>query len=228
MGSSHHPQGGMASHRLADGLDPRRVMDPRSRAILDLEPIHDAHLLRLSSQHASRRVQHIITGNKSAPLSKPHPPSILQEPAINSTHLLQHKIQLVRQTKFDPVDAMAQYMSNKESLKAVQDRVTAKVIINLFGSAAPSGTNFGNDFLSNAKLQSLNAPRTAVERYSDLPSLIDSFQHKHGGLVTHQSAASLQKHASSIPRPRTLPRAKKSTSQAWIESLECRPDLEEL
>lgn len=129
MGSAHHPQGGMASQRLADGLDPRRVMDPRSRAILDLEPIHDAHLLRLSSQHASRRTLQPLVENKSSS-SKPHPPSVLQEPAINSTQLLHHKIQLVRQTKFDPVNAMAQYMSNKESLKAVQDRVTAKVMIN--------------------------------------------------------------------------------------------------
>ena len=36
-----------------------------------------------------------------------------------------------------------------------------------------------------------------------------------GGLVSHQKAKS-------------LPRAKKSTSQAWLDSLECKPDFDHL
>lgn len=68
--------------------------------------------------------------------------------------------------------------------------------------------------------QSINVKRS-TDQYQDLQPIYEETlppenteRSAYGGLVTHKS--------------RTLPRAKKSTSQSWLDSLECKPDIEGL
>ena len=108
-------------------LDPDRVLDPKSRAKLELEPVLNPQQVRIlnsphhPSSHASRPVQVTTSANPPYPVS-------LSEPTLNSSKKIQLQMKSVTQSQFDPVDAMAKFMlHNQKEAKFVQDRVTAKV-----------------------------------------------------------------------------------------------------
>jgi hypothetical protein len=115
-------------------LDPDRVLDPRSRAKLELEPVLNPQQVRIlnsphhPSSHAARPVQVTTSANPLYPVS-------LSEPTLNSSKKIQLQMKSVTQSQFDPVDAMAKFMlHNRKEAKFVQDRVTAKVLLFLLFS----------------------------------------------------------------------------------------------
>ena len=109
--------------RTEDKLDTKRVLDPRSRAKLDLEPVHDPHQIRIIHSSNYPSTAPLLSFGVSSAAA-----SALHEPKENSSKFIAKQLNGVKATDFDPVDAMEKFMlHNHESVKAVHDKVTAKV-----------------------------------------------------------------------------------------------------
>ena len=112
-----------------DGLDRGRVLDPRSRAILDLEPVLDSRQLRILSCHkyptsASQSGYKIHESN-----SIQHQKGLLSEPCENSSRFIQKQMNTIQSKEFDPTNALQTVSHNQHQLKQIKDKVTVKVFI---------------------------------------------------------------------------------------------------
>ncbi|KAJ3295587.1 hypothetical protein HK104_002491 [Borealophlyctis nickersoniae] len=109
------------------GIDPSKIVDPRLRGQLSLDPAVDHHTMR--PPPAPRPTAALGVSSIPIPIAASSRSSNLDEPTANSSKLIQLQMDSVRQAKFDPVHAVAKLIvTDKGTVRKVQDRVTAKAL----------------------------------------------------------------------------------------------------
>ncbi|KAI8923500.1 hypothetical protein BC831DRAFT_470697 [Entophlyctis helioformis] len=161
-------------------INPRKVVDPRTRAKLNMD--HQSPLV----------------SNGRLPASDSTSSSILDHPGSLSSQVLHKQMQTVARSSFDPVSAMASVMvADPDEVLAIMSKVTSK---------------------------SLNAGRQ-WSQYANLVQL-DSAYRRADSSASHCSAV-VPNTSETVSHHRTMPRAKKVVSEAWLTSLEDKPDASE-
>ncbi|RKO84747.1 hypothetical protein BDK51DRAFT_27142, partial [Blyttiomyces helicus] len=187
--------------------DPRRIVDPRLRGRLGVEPEFDPRTMR-APPHAPKKprdtAQPAFVNTALSALPVPSPVS-LDRPAPHSSKLIEKQIESVKSARFDPVHAMAALLVNdRDAVRQLQDRVTSKAL------------NVGRNVAQYSNLVSLDP---APDGKRPAP-------HRSRGGIPGPSEEPTALSTDTVPPRKMLPRARKSVSQSWLANLGDKPDYD--
>lgn len=125
-------------------LDPFLIVDPNLRGKLGIQPQTNSKLIR----SAVRPNKAVVSHSRFVEASAATVPVVLDHPAPNSLKLLKQHIKTIKDSKFNPVEAIAKLMvEDEDTIKQVHGRVTAKVSIqmSLYFGASRAYVSLGAD-----------------------------------------------------------------------------------
>ncbi|TPX52734.1 hypothetical protein SeMB42_g01211 [Synchytrium endobioticum] len=210
-----------------------RLVDPRLRAVLAVQPEHDPHLMRIPAAHAAAAATHHPSHPAAAiPPQHQHPvqptlsPPALDKPTLSSTLALEKQINHLAHAKFNTVAAMANLLhTDKDGVVRVHQRITTKALNVARKSALYKGLP---PLASNSHVPPVH-PVAHPFTHLDADAAAAA-----GGMIgshpAHHPLPSpiLSKAGPYVSGPngiKMIPRARKSVNKIWLDSLDLKPDF---
>ncbi|EGF78010.1 expressed protein [Batrachochytrium dendrobatidis JAM81] len=189
-------------------INPHKVIDPRTRAKLGLDPQQTSNAIPKGLAHDKNNTH--ATPWASAHLLPQYPSKaaassqILDHPTLHSSRLIQLQMKAVSQHMFDPVQAMATVILDApDDTREIMRRITSKSL-----NSSLKSTQYSNlvQINNSSNLKKETNENSCNDLHLDSGSIYKS--RDHGNII----------------QTKKIPRAKKAVNKTWLASMDKNPN----